>query len=103
MKFRPLHDRVVVKRLEGDTKTAGGIIIPDTVKEKPMEGEVIAVGPGMRDDHGKLVALDVKAGDTVLFGKWSGTEVKIDGQDLLIMKESDIMGVIEGKTAAKKR
>jgi chaperonin GroES len=92
--FRPLHDRVVVKRLEAETKTLGGIIIPDTAKEKPQEGEVIAVGPGSRDESGKLAALDVKAGDKVLFGKWSGTEVKIDGQDLLIMKESDILGVI---------
>ena len=97
MKFRPLHDRVVVRRVEEDTKTAGGIIIPDTVKEKPQQGEVIAVGPGARDEAGKVVPLDVKAGDRVLFGKWSGTEVKIDGQDLLIMKESDILGVIEGK------
>ena len=97
MKFRPLHDRVVVRRLEEDTKTAGGIIIPDTAKEKPMQGEVVAVGPGARDEQGKVVPLDVKAGDRVLFGKWSGTEVKIDGQDLLIMKESDILGVIEGK------
>jgi chaperonin GroES len=94
MKFRPLHDRVLVKRLEGEEKTAGGIIIPDTAKEKPMEGEVVAVGPGARGDDGKLVALDVKPGDRILFGKWSGTEVKIDGQELLIMKESDIMGVI---------
>ena len=94
MKFRPLHDRVVVKRLEGEEKTKGGIIIPDSAKEKPQEGEVVAVGPGARDDAGKLVPLDVKAGDRILFGKWSGTEVKIDGQDLLIMKESDIMGVI---------
>ncbi|AWU94616.1 chaperonin GroES [Azospirillum sp. B510] len=95
MKFRPLHDRVVVKRLESDTKTKGGIIIPDTAKEKPQEGEVIAVGPGARDESGKVVALDVKAGDRILFGKWSGTEVKIEGEDFLIMKESDIMGVIE--------
>ena len=94
MKFRPLHDRVVVKRLEGEEKTKGGIIIPDTAKEKPQEGQVVAVGPGSRDDSGKLIALDVKAGDRVLFGTWSGTEVKIDGQDLLIMKESDIMGVV---------
>ncbi len=94
MKFRPLHDRVVVRRLEGDQKTAGGIIIPDTAKEKPQEGEVVAVGPGARDESGAIVALDVKAGDRVLFGKWSGTEVKIDGEDLLIMKESDIMGVV---------
>ncbi|SFK11165.1 chaperonin GroES [Methylocapsa palsarum] len=94
MSFRPLHDRVVVKRLEGEEKTKGGIIIPDTVKEKPQEGEIIAVGPGGRDDSGKLTPLDVKAGDKVLFGKWSGTEVKIDGQDLLIMKESDILGIV---------
>jgi len=94
MKFRPLHDRVVVKRLESDTKTKGGIIIPDTAKEKPQEGEIVAVGPGARDEAGKLVPLDVKAGDRVLFGKWSGTEVKIDGQDLLIMKESDILGIV---------
>jgi len=93
-KFRPLHDRVVVKRLDGEEKTKGGIIIPDTAKEKPSEGKVIAVGPGTRGDDGKLHALDVKAGDRVLFGKWSGTEVKIDGEDLLIMKESDILGVI---------
>ena len=101
MKFRPLHDRVVVKRLEEDSKSAGGIIIPDTVKEKPMRGEVVAVGPGSRDESGKINAPDVKAGDTVLFGKWSGTEVKIDGDDLLIMKESDILGVIEGGTKIK--
>lgn len=94
MKFRPLHDRVVVRRIEGDQKTAGGIIIPDTAKEKPQEGEIIAVGPGARDESGKIIALDVKAGDRILFGKWSGTEVKIDGEELLIMKESDIMGVI---------
>ena len=94
MKFRPLHDRVVVRRLESEEKTKGGIIIPDTAKEKPQEGEVVAVGPGARNDKGELVKLDVKAGDKILFGKWSGTEVKIDGQDLLIMKESDIMGVI---------
>jgi chaperonin GroES len=93
-KFRPLHDRVVVRRIESEEKTAGGIIIPDTAKEKPQEGEVVAVGPGARDDAGKLVALDVKAGDRVLFGKWSGTEVKVNGEELLIMKESDIMGVI---------
>jgi chaperonin GroES len=102
MKFRPLHDRVVIRRLEGEEKTKGGIIIPDTVKEKPQEGEVIAVGPGARDEGGKLVPLDLKAGDIVLFGKWSGSEVKIGGQELLIMKESDIMGVIEGRAAAKK-
>ncbi len=94
MKFRPLHDRVVVRRLEGEEKTKVGIIIPDTAKEKPQEGEIIAAGPGGRDENGKLTPLDVKKGDKVLFGKWSGTEVKIDGQDLLIMKESDIMGVI---------
>ena len=102
MKFRPLHDRVVIRRLEGEEKTKGGIIIPDTVKEKPQEGEVIAVGPGARDESGKLVPLDLKAGDIVLFGKWSGSEVKIDDQELLIMKKSDIMGVIEGRAAAKK-
>ncbi|HRN88498.1 co-chaperone GroES [Hyphomicrobium sp.] len=102
MKFRPLHDRVVVKRVEEDTKTAGGIIIPDTAKEKPQQGEVVAVGPGARDEQGKLVALEVKAGDRVLFGKWSGTEVKIDGEDVLIMKESDILGILEGKSSAKK-
>lgn len=101
MKFRPLHDRVVVKRVEEDTKTAGGIIIPDTAKEKPQQGEVIAVGPGARDEQGKIVALEVKPGDRVLFGKWSGTEVKIDGEDLLIMKESDILGILEGKSSVK--
>ncbi|WP_131196258.1 co-chaperone GroES [Lichenihabitans psoromatis] len=94
MKFRPLHDRVVVRRLDGEEKTKGGIIIPDNAKEKPQEGEIIAVGPGGRDESGKLMPLDVKAGDKVLFGKWSGTEVKIDGKDLLIMKESDIMGIV---------
>ena len=94
MAFRPLHDRVVVKRIEAETKTLGGIIIPDTAKEKPQEGEIVAVGPGARDEAGKIVPLDVKAGDRVLFGKWSGTEVKIDGQDLLIMKESDILGIV---------
>ena len=94
MKFRPLHDRVVVRRIEAEEKTAGGIIIPDTAKEKPQEGEIVAVGPGARDESGKVVALDVKAGDRVLFGKWSGTEVKLNGEDLLIMKESDIMGII---------
>ena len=94
MKFRPLHDRVVVKRLEGEEKTKGGIIIPDSAKEKPQEGQVVAVGPGARDENGKLVALDVKAGDRILFGKWSGTEVKIDGTEYLIMKESDIMGIV---------
>ena len=103
MKFRPLHDRVVVRRLEAEEKTAGGIIIPDTAKEKPMEGEVIAVGPGARDEAGKLVPLDVKANDRILFGKWSGTEVKLDGEELLIMKESDIMGIIEGQPAAKRK
>jgi chaperonin GroES len=102
MKFRPLHDRVVVRRLEGEEKTKGGIIIPDTAKEKPQEGEIIAVGSGARDENGKLVPLDVKAGDRILFGKWSGTEVKIDGEELLIMKESDIMGVLEGVVARKK-
>ena len=101
MKFRPLHDRVVVKRVEEDTKTKGGIIIPDTAQEKPMQGEVIAVGPGGRDENGKLIPIDVKVGETILFGKWSGNEVKIDGVEYLIMKESDIMGVIEGKTARK--
>src|ERR1700758_859695 len=101
MKFRPLHDRVVIRRIEGEDKSKGGIIIPDTVKEKPAEGEVIAVGPGARDDNGKLIAFEVKAGDRVLFGKWSGSEVKIDGEELLIMKESDIVGVIERATAAK--
>jgi len=94
LKFRPLHDRVVVKRIEAEEKSKGGIIIPDTAKEKPQEGEVVAVGPGGRDESGKLIAIDLKAGDRVLFGKWSGTEVKLDGEDLLIMKESDIMGVI---------
>src|SRR3984885_7648165 len=103
MKFRPLHDRVVVRRLEGDERTAGGIIIPDTAKEKPQEGEIIAVGAGARDEQGKIVALDVKVGDRILFGKWSGTEVKIDGEELLIMKESDIMGVIEGSASSKKK
>jgi chaperonin GroES len=102
MKFRPLHDRVVVRRLEAEEKTSGGIIIPDTAKEKPMEGEVIAAGPGARDEQGKLVPLDVKAGDRILFGKWSGTEVKLDGEELLIMKESDVMGIIEGGAAKKK-
>ena len=102
MTFRPLHDRVVVKRIDAEDKTAGGIIIPDTAKEKPQEGEVIAVGPGARDENGKLVPLDLRAGDRVLFGKWSGSEVKIDGEDLLIMKESDIMGIIEGAAKLKK-
>jgi chaperonin GroES len=103
MKFRPLHDRVVVRRLDAEEKTTGGIIIPDTAKEKPMEGEVIAAGPGVRNEQGHLVALDVKAGDRILFGKWSGTEVKLDGEELLIMKESDIMGIIEGSPAAKRK
>jgi chaperonin GroES len=102
MKFRPLHDRIVVKRITAEEKTAGGIIIPDTAKEKPMEGEVVAAGPGARNEQGQLVALDVKAGDRVLFGKWSGTEVKLDGEELLIMKESDIMGIIEGGSELKK-
>jgi chaperonin GroES len=96
MKFRPLHDRVLVRRVEADERTTGGIIIPDTVKEKPMQGEVLAVGPGARDERGQIVPLGVKVGDRVLFGKWSGTEVRIDGEDLAIMKESDIMGVVEG-------
>ncbi len=102
MKFKPLHDRVVVRRIEDDVKTAGGIIIPDTAKEKPQQGEVIAVGPGARTEKGELVALDVKAGDRVLFGKWSGREVKIDGEELLIMKEADILGILEGAAAKKK-
>ena len=102
MKFRPLHDRVVVKRVDEDTKTKGGIIIPETAQEKPMQGKIIAVGPGARDESGKLVPLDVKKGDTVLFGKWSGTEVKIDGDELLIMKESDIMGVLDKSNFAFK-
>ncbi|WP_299396117.1 co-chaperone GroES [Pelagibius sp.] len=102
MKFRPLHDRVVVRRVDEEEKTAGGIIIPDTAKEKPSQGEVIAVGPGARNDKGELIAPDVKVGDLVLFGKWSGTEVKISGEDLLIMKESDIMGVLEKTKASKK-
>ena len=101
MKFRPLHDRVVVKRLDAEEKTAGGIIIPDTVKEKPSQGEIVAVGPGALDESGKRVATEVKAGDYVLFGKWSGTEVKIDGEELLIMKESDVMGVLEGRGKKK--
>jgi chaperonin GroES len=103
MNFRPLHDRVVIRRLEGEEKTKGGIIIPDTAKEKPQEGEVIAVGPGARDESGKIQALDVKAGDRILFGKWSGTEVRIDGEELLIMKESDIMGVVEQSGASRKK
>ena len=102
MAFRPLGDRVLVKRVEEESKTKGGIIIPDTAKEKPQEGEVVAVGPGARDDNGKLQPLDVKAGDRILFGKWSGTEVKLDGEELLIMKESDIMGILEGTAEAKK-
>ena len=103
MKFRPLHDRVVVRRIDAEEKTTGGIIIPDTAKEKPMEGEVIAVGPGARNEQGQIVALDVKQGDRILFGKWSGTEVKMDGEELLIMKESDIMGIIEGTPASKRK
>jgi chaperonin GroES len=103
MQFRPLHDRVVVRRIEEDERTKGGIIIPDTAKEKPQQGEVIAVGPGARDEKGVIQPLDVKAGDRVLFGKWSGTEVKIDGEELLIMKESDIMGVLEGAATSKKK
>ena len=103
MKFRPLHDRVVVRRVEQETKSAGGIIIPDTAAEKPQQGEIIAAGPGARDETGKIVALDVKRGDKVLFGKWSGTEVKIDGEELMIMKESDVMGVIEGKPSKAKK
>ena len=102
MKLRPLQDRVLIRRVEQETKTSGGIIIPDTAKEKPMEGEVVAVGPGARDEHGKLHPLDVKAGDRVLFGKWSGAEIKLDGEDLVIMKESDIMGVIDQAAARKK-
>ena len=102
MKFRPLHDRVVVRRIEAEEKSAGGIIIPDTAKEKPSQGEVIAVGPGGRDDTGKLIPIDLKEGDRVLFGKWSGTEVKIDGKELLIMKESDIMGIIDEPVSKKK-
>ena len=102
MKFRPLHDRVLIRRVEGEEKSAGGIIIPDTAKEKPMEGEVVAAGPGARGDDGKLQPMDVKAGDRVLFGKWSGTEVKLEGEELIIMKESDIMGVLERGAAAKK-
>src|SRR5437879_7874461 len=102
MAFRPLHDRILIRRIEAEEKTAGGIIIPDTAKEKPQEGEIVAVGPGARDESGKLVPLDVKAGDRILFGKWSGTEVKIDGQDYLIMKESDVMGIIEATAASRK-
>ena len=103
MKFRPLHDRVVIRRLNAEEKSAGGIIIPDTAQEKPMEGEVVAAGPGARNEQGHVVALEVKAGDRILFGKWSGTEVKLDGEELLIMKESDIMGIIEGQPAAKRK
>ena len=103
MHFRPLHDRVVVRRLESEEKTKGGIIIPDTAKEKPQEGEIIAVGPGGRDENGKLIPIDLKPGNRVLFGKWSGTEVKLDGEELLIMKESDIMGVLDAPAAAKKK
>ena len=103
MKFRPLHDRVLVRRLEGEEKTAGGIIIPDTAKEKPMEGEVVAVGPGARSDDGKLHPLDVKVGDRILFGKWSGTEVKIEGTEYLILKESDVMGVIDGAATGSRK
>ena len=102
MRFRPLHDRVLVRRIDAEEKTAGGIIIPDTAKEKPQEGEIVAAGPGGRSEQGQLIPIDIKAGDRVLFGKWSGTEVKIDGQDLLIMKESDIMGVVEGTSAKRK-
>src|SRR5678815_693935 len=103
MKFRPLHDRVVVRGIEGTDKTTGGIIIPDTAKEKPQEGEIVAVGPGGRDESGKLIPIDLKVGDRILFGKWSGTEVKIDGEELLIMKESDIMGVLQGSSVARKK
>src|SRR6187455_3006921 len=103
MKFRPLHDRVVVRGIEGTDKTAGGIIIPDTAKEKPQEGEIVAVGPGGRDESGKLIPIDLKVGDRILFGKWSGTEVKIDNVDLLIMKESDIMGVLDVPAGSKKK
>jgi|SRR5690242_8185093 chaperonin GroES len=102
MQFRPLHDRVLVRRIDAEEKTAGGIIIPDTAKEKPSQGEVVAVGPGGRDEAGKLIPMDIKAGDTVLFGKWSGTEVKIDGKELLIMKESDILGVVENAATLKR-
>ncbi len=103
MKFKPLHDRVVIRRVEEEARTAGGIIIPDTAKEKPQQGEVVSVGPGGRNEKGDLVPLEVKAGDRVLFGKWSGTEVKLDGEELLIMKESDIMGVLEGAASSKKK
>tara|TARA_R110002012_G_scaffold258598_2_gene439155 strand:- start:29286 stop:29621 length:336 start_codon:yes stop_codon:yes gene_type:complete len=101
MKFRPLHDRILVRRVESDERTKGGIIIPDTAKEKPQEGEVIATGPGARNDQGEIVALDVKQGDRVLFGKWSGTEIRLDGEDLLIMKESDVMGILDAEAAVK--
>jgi len=103
MKFRPLHDRVLVRRVEAEEKTKGGIIIPDTAKEKPQEGEIIAVGPGGRDESGKLIPIDVKAGDRILFGKWSGTEIKIEGEDLLIMKESDVMGVVESLAGSSRK
>ncbi|MGD0764237.1 MAG: co-chaperone GroES [Roseiarcus sp.] len=103
MKFRPLHDRVVVKRIDAEEKTKGGIIIPDTAKEKPQEGEVVAVGPGARDEAGKLIPIDLKVGDRILFGKWSGNEIKLDGEDLLIMKESDVMGVVEGAAARSRK
>jgi len=103
MQFKPLHDRVLVKRIDEDEKTAGGIIIPDTAREKPMQGEVLAVGPGARDESGKLIPIDIRVGDRVLFGKWSGTEVKVDGEDLLIMKESDIFGVVEGSAAIRRK
>jgi chaperonin GroES len=103
MKIRPLHDRVIVKRIEEERKSAGGIVIPDTAAEKPDQGEIVAVGKGKKDENGKLIPIDVKVGDRVLFGKWSGTEVVLDGEELLIMKESDIMGIVEGKTTASKR
>jgi chaperonin GroES len=103
MKFRPLHDRVVIHRLDAEERTAGGIIVPDTAQEKPMQGEVVAIGPGARNEQGQVVALEVKAGDRILFGKWSGTDVKLDGEELLIMKESDIMGIIEGGPAIRKK
>jgi len=103
LKFRPLHDRVVVKRIDAEAKSAGGIIIPDTAQEKPSQGEIVAVGPGGRDETGKLIPMDLKSGDRVLFGKWSGTEVKLDGEDLIIMKESDIMGIVEGKPKSAKK
>jgi len=103
MKFRPLHDRVVIRRLNAEEKTAGGIIIPDTAQEKPMEGEVVAVGPGARNEQGQIVTLEVKVGDRILFGKWSGTEVKLDGEELLIIKESDVMGIVEGRPVSQKK